>query len=107
MARQSIVDFFKGAQTAAKADPSPGMQGVSRIETEKAYVAWAQPVLNALSAGTPLSEGDLFKSVDASNITEFRAAVEEMKARGLVRVVQFVQPFNEPVYGLASGSGHG
>ena len=104
MARQSIVDFFKDAQTT----PHPATaaaHGISGVEAEKAYVELAKPVLDALSAGTPVPEGELFKHVDASNIGQFRAAIEVMRTRGLVQVVGLNQPFNEPVYGLASGVG--
>ncbi|HEY4175013.1 MAG TPA: hypothetical protein VGM42_18430 [Rhodopila sp.] len=103
MARQSIVDFFKDAQTTA----TPSASGVGGVEVEKAYAELAQPVLEALSGGVPLSEGDLFKRVNADNIGQFRAAVGTMKARGLVRVVALNQPFNDPVYGLGSGVGQG
>ena len=102
MARQSIVDFFKDAQTSSNT-ASSAMGGGGRIEAEKAYAELAKPVLDALSANTHLSEGDLFKRVDASNIVQFRAALDEMKVRGLVYVVEHNQPFNDPVYGLASG----
>lgn len=104
MARQSIVDFFKDAQVAP-APATPHAQDVGRLEAEKAYAELAKPVMDALSAGTPLSEGDLFKRVDASNIGQFRTAIEEMKTRGLIKVVALNQPFNDPVYGLASGVG--
>jgi hypothetical protein len=97
MARQSIVDFFKDAQ-----DPA-AVPGVNGVEAEKAYVELAKPVLDALSAGPPLPEAELFKHVDASNIGQFRAAIEVMRTRGLVQVVGLNQPFNEPVYGLGSG----
>jgi hypothetical protein len=104
MARQSIVDFVKDARTPP--DPaSSGMGTVGRVETEAAYAELAQPVLKALSTGTPLSEGELFKRVDANNIAQFRAVIEEMKARGLVRVIALNQPFNDPIYGPAFGIG--
>ena len=109
MARQSIVDFVKDARTpvnAASSGPaSAGMGTVGRVETEAAYAELVQPVLKALPTGTLLSEGDLFKSVDANNITQFRAVIEEMKARGLVRVMALNQPFNDPIYGRAFGTG--
>jgi hypothetical protein len=114
MARQTIVDFFKGAQTSSTPAPlapktaSPELEGtgkriVSPVDVERAYVELAKPVLDALSTGTPMAEGELFKHVDASNIMQFRTAIEEMKTRGLVKIVGFNQPFNEPIYGQASG----
>jgi hypothetical protein len=107
MARQTIVDFFKDAQTSSKtASPElegTGMRNVSPVDVERAYVELAKPVLDALSAGTPMAEGELFKRVDASNIMQFRTAIDEMKTRGLVKIVGFNQPFNEPIYSQASG----
>ena len=104
MARQSIVDFVRDANTTPTL-ASSGARGVGRLEAEKAYVELAKPVMDALSGGTQLSEGDLFKRVDANNIAQFHTAIEEMKARGLLRVVALNQPFNDPVYSLASGPG--
>jgi hypothetical protein len=72
---------------------------VGPIDVERAYVELAKPVLDALSTGMPMAEGELFKHLDASNIMQFRTAIEEMKARGLVKIVEFNQPFNEPIYG--------
>jgi len=103
MARQSIVDFFKDAQTTPQA-VAPVRPSISHVAAEMAYVSVAKPVMDALSGGTPLSERELFVRSGVKDFAQFRLGVEEMKTRGLVQVVQYEQPFNDPIYGLAVGT---
>jgi hypothetical protein len=70
----------------------PGYRA-SRAEAESTYVEVAVPVLKALSDGAHLAEGELFKRIDASDFRRFRLALNEMRARGLVRVATDADPW--------------
>jgi hypothetical protein len=112
MYRQSIVDFFKDGKVATEEPalapapaPEPGLVAlavpVKSLEAERAYVELGKPVLDALSASNQMSERDLYRATHADDFPMFQSAMCEMQSRGLVQVVGYEKPFNDPIYKLS------
>lgn len=79
-------------------------------QRERLYLRYGQPALAALeAAGAPLSDRQLFESVaakvEAAGFDEFRVALQELVARGLIAAAGNDPTFGDPRYTVAPPAG--